>query len=533
MATYYIDPSAPGPGNGTLASPFRSWTSVTWAPGNTYLQKRGTTYAGVFRLAVSGTATQRITVGAYYGANGSDDPSRPKPIIMLPGAPTTPANGASVAVYRQERDFITYRNLDIRNTALPEANDVAIIWLGNDCIFENNNVTSNCAGVYIFEKSRVTVSGCVLDVVNNSAAYANHGILVAGNVAIDNIRIAGNTVYHRGGGSNASHGIRCETYASTLFLTRLVITGNRVSPPPGTAYSRNRGSNGIFLVRGASATLDRNTVTGMLTGIFINGGNSNYVGNNTCSNNMNFGIHINGVAQSFLIEGNTCNANGGPLSPNYYGRGIELSSAVGQNAVSGHTIRRNVCRFNYNYGGPLDNGTEGVGIGLDDGTSRCMVYANLISNNEGNGIQLYGGGDRTRYTDTGGHMIMSNLMDSNCTYSVLNRRSGGTTLSRFQAHIQLAYTYGSPTVISYNTFMGSTRSGIYLDSTSSNVIAVNNIYLGVPYPVTAAEEETASPAPFGGQFVPIPEPSSEPMSEPASDPISGPVFAPLSQGANA
>lgn len=71
MATYYIDPSVPGPGNGTLASPFSAWTSVTWAPGNTYLQKRGTTYRGVFQLSASGTASRRITVGAYYRAASS------------------------------------------------------------------------------------------------------------------------------------------------------------------------------------------------------------------------------------------------------------------------------------------------------------------------------------------------------------------------------------------------------------------------------------------------------------------------------
>jgi hypothetical protein len=30
-------------------------------------------------------------------------------------------------------------------------------------------------------------------------------------------------------------------------------------------------------------------------------------------------------------------------------------------------------------------------------------------------------------------MITSNMMDSNCSHSVLNRRSGGTTASPFQA----------------------------------------------------------------------------------------------------
>jgi parallel beta-helix repeat protein len=487
VATFYVDPTAAGPGNGTLASPFRSWTSVTWAPGNTYLQKRGTTYSGVFRPGASGTATGRITIGSYYRADGTDDPSRPRPIIILPGAPTTPAEGGSIAVYRQERDYITYRNLDIRNTALPEAGNVAIIWLGNYCVFENNLVSSNCGGIYVFDKNHVTISNGTLHVLDGSLGYANQGIAVAGSGNVDDIQLLGNVIQHGGGGTAASHAIRCETYSNTGSLTRFVIRGNRVSPPPGEPYSSNRGAIGIYLVNGAAARLERNTVTGMLTGIFLTGGSRSYVGNNSCSANLNFGIHISGLAKSFVIEANTCNYNGGPLSPNYYGRGIELSSAAGPNAVSGHTIRRNTCRFNYNYGGPLDNGSEGVGIGLDDGTTRCTVYANNISDNEGNGIQLYGGGNPAKYPDTGGNMITANTMTANCAYSVLNRRSGGTGPSPFYAHIQLAYIYGSPTTISNNMFVGPTQGGVRQDSTCSNVIVTNNIYVGVPYPLKADE----------------------------------------------
>jgi parallel beta-helix repeat protein len=474
LNVHYIDPTAAGPGNGTLASPFRSWTSVSWTPGHTYLQKRGTTYSGVFQVAASGTAAQRITIGAYYRSNGSDDTSKPKPVIILPGAPTTPANGASIAVHNQERDFVTYRNLDIRNSALPEESDVAIIWLGNNCVFENNNVTSNCAGVYIFAKNHVTVSACVLDVISNSSAYDNQGILVASNVSIDDIRLLNNTVRHHGGGKVASHGIRCETYNSASFLTHLVIRGNRVSPPPGVDYNPNPRAIGIYVVQGAAATLDKNTVTGMLAGIFINSGDGSYVGNNNCSNNMNFGIHISGVARSYIIEKNVCNSNGGNFAPSWYGRGIELNSAAGSDAVSGHTIRYNTCRFNRNYGGPLDNGSEGVGIGLDNGVSKCSVYSNIVSNNEGNGIQVYGGGDKAKWPDTGGHTISSNTMDSNCTFSVLNRRKGETTPSPFQAHIALVYVYGSPTVVSSNTFSGTTPMAIYTDGSDSGITTAGN-----------------------------------------------------------
>ncbi|MBQ5946796.1 right-handed parallel beta-helix repeat-containing protein [Massilia sp. ST3] len=472
---HYIDPSVAGPGDGTLANPFRSWTSVTWAPGHTYLQKRGTTYSGVFQVAASGTALKRITIGAYSKSNGGDDTSKPKPIIILPPAPTTPASGASIAVYKQERDFVTYRHLDIRNSALPEASDAAIIWLGNYCVFENCNVSSNCAGVYIFEKNGATVSGCVLDVIRNGPSFGNQGILVAGNTNMDDIRLLNNVVRHRGGGTVASHGIRCETYNSAAFITRLVIRGNSVSPPPGVDVNPNRRAIGIYLVQGQAATLDKNTVTGMLTGIFINGGDRSYVGNNNCSKNMNFGIHISGLAKSYIIERNTCNYNGGTLTTTYYGRGIELSSADGQGAVSGHTIRYNTCRFNFNYGGPLDNGSEGIGIGVDDGTSKCSVYGNIISNNEGNGIQVYGGGDRAKWTDTGGHTIDSNKMDSNCSFSVLGRRSGGKTPSQFQAHIALAYVYGSPTIVSKNTFSGSTQMGVYTDGTDENITIVGSV----------------------------------------------------------
>jgi parallel beta-helix repeat protein len=491
MATIYIDPTAAGPGNGTLASPYRSWTSVTWAPGNTYLQKRRTTYSGVLKLSASGTAAQPITLGAWYRADGSDDPTQPRPVIILPGAPTTAADGGSIAVFRQERDFITYRNLDIRNTAAPEASDVAIIWLGNNCVLENMRLTSNCGGVYVFDKSHVTISNCVLDAVSNAPAYSNHGILVACDTSISDIRLLSNTIYHHGGGSAASHGIRCEPYNSTASVGTLVIRGNRISPPAGVTANPNRGAIGIFLINGAATQLDRNTITGMLAGIFMGNGDGIYVGNNNCSNNLNFGIHITGQAKAFLIEGNTCNSNGGPLSPNYYGRGIELSSVAGPDAVTGHTIRSNTCRFNYNYGGPLDNGSEGVGIGLDDGTNKCSIYDNIISNNEGNGIQLYGGGNPAKYPDTGGHSIMANRMDSNCTRSYINRRSGGRVASPFYAHIQLAYTYGSRTTISGNVFMGTTRGGIARDSTCSNIFAFNNVYVGVPFPVTADD-----PAPF-------------------------------------
>lgn len=87
-ATYYIDPSQTDPSeDGTEAHPFDSWADVTWAAGNSYLQKRGTIYrtpGAEIQPNVDGTAGAGITIGAYgtgdkpriYGsflADGADD----------------------------------------------------------------------------------------------------------------------------------------------------------------------------------------------------------------------------------------------------------------------------------------------------------------------------------------------------------------------------------------------------------------------------------------------------------------------------
>jgi hypothetical protein len=60
MATYYIDPSAPTNGTGTELSPWNSWSTVTWANGNTYLQKAGTTATSFPNLGFT-----NITLGRY------------------------------------------------------------------------------------------------------------------------------------------------------------------------------------------------------------------------------------------------------------------------------------------------------------------------------------------------------------------------------------------------------------------------------------------------------------------------------------
>lgn len=63
-ATYYIDPTNTASNqNGSISNPYNSWTKVSFANGNTYLQKKGTTYTTTGSITINGKSN--ITIGSY------------------------------------------------------------------------------------------------------------------------------------------------------------------------------------------------------------------------------------------------------------------------------------------------------------------------------------------------------------------------------------------------------------------------------------------------------------------------------------
>jgi hypothetical protein len=63
--TVYIDPSVSVSGDGSIGSPYKYWSEVTFTPGYSYLQKRGTAARESVIIGTSGTAGSTITIGAY------------------------------------------------------------------------------------------------------------------------------------------------------------------------------------------------------------------------------------------------------------------------------------------------------------------------------------------------------------------------------------------------------------------------------------------------------------------------------------
>ncbi|MCB5296178.1 MAG: hypothetical protein LHW52_06485, partial [Candidatus Cloacimonetes bacterium] len=63
-ATIYIDPSYTGSTqNGAMSTPYKSWTSVTFSNGNSYLQKKGTTYNSSSQIFIN--SKTNVIIGAY------------------------------------------------------------------------------------------------------------------------------------------------------------------------------------------------------------------------------------------------------------------------------------------------------------------------------------------------------------------------------------------------------------------------------------------------------------------------------------
>lgn len=63
--TFYVDPSAPEIGDGSFERPFQGWVGVSIKGGNTYLQRRGTTFTGTVGVLTYGASGLKIRLGSY------------------------------------------------------------------------------------------------------------------------------------------------------------------------------------------------------------------------------------------------------------------------------------------------------------------------------------------------------------------------------------------------------------------------------------------------------------------------------------
>jgi hypothetical protein len=120
----YIDPSYTGSTqNGSISTPYKSWSQVSWTNGKTYLQKAGTTFTTSGYIDLSGRSS--ITLGSY--GEGA------KPKIISSGGSTTKV----VKITSGSNN--TVRDLDL-SSSTGQATCAVII----DGTNSSNNVIDNC-----------------------------------------------------------------------------------------------------------------------------------------------------------------------------------------------------------------------------------------------------------------------------------------------------------------------------------------------------------------------------------------------------
>lgn len=478
MPTYYFDSSAPSGGNGTLEAPYNSLLSAPVGAGFIYRLKRGSVFNSNLPNIIGGTEGNRTGFGPYYYPDGSDDSAKPRPVINL-GDNIVPwgVNG---------RDHLTIEHLHITGERLFLGSDRPLFFLGNNCTVYGCTLTTNLTALYADNKTNVAIQANTITAATaESTSYSMMAIVASGSGPQTGLIIEGNQIYVGPGGNSGSHAIRVEGFSGGR-IQQPKIRFNGLRPTTTGVLTTNPYKIGIFMSSIDGGEVGYNNSALFLSGFFASAVSNVWIHHNSFNDNGNFGIHMTVETFKCLIEFNTCLNNGrtpamGGTMP-FYGRALELSGGNGQGRCGRHVIRYNNFSNSRNYGGPEDNGTEGCGIGLDDACFSCSIYGNLIRNNEGNGIQLFGGFSGefppADLYNTGGHVIVNNYLINNATYSFRYRRGGGiSTQTDGAVSVAFVGTLGHRTWFANNLIIGS-RSGIRVNYACRNVFIVANVFQG-------------------------------------------------------
>lgn len=334
MAIVYVDPEMASTGNGTLSSPFQSWSSVTWTAGNEYYQKAGTTFSGGIVVGASGSSGSPITIGKYGTGN---DPKV--------------TNSSGTGFQSAGRDYIVVKNFHATGCLSHGFN-----LRGSNCTFSDLLSTANGgSGINFALTANFSNTNYIRCVCKGNADHAIGNAGTTAGVTISNLTFTDCV----GSGSTGStkHGLYLEFQGAATGSTFSNITVS------GGTYSSNTG-NGINIRN----TDDTYPGASLIYNTSIN------VSDTTCASNGVGGISILG-ANGGTIERNLCHSNGasGTLGGIWIGRCTSL-------AVQYNESRDNV-----------SSGIDGAGIFDDQYNDGCTFTGNLIVNNVGSGGESYSG----------------------------------------------------------------------------------------------------------------------------------------------
>lgn len=340
MAIFYIDPSAATNGTGTVTNPYNTWVGVTLTANNVYRQKRGTTYTGASVRPASrvSSADTPLTIEAYYNADGSDDDTKPLPVIDHNGG----TNGVG-AIFVD-----TCSNVLVRNICGTNSNGALG---GGVTVRRSQNVQiRNCVG-------KDSEHGFLIQQDQASATSTCTDILIDGCTAFNNV--AGGITFRWGA-------------ASTAVLRRITLTNNVVY---GNGTGKYIGSGGSTVTCGGITSYS----------VFKSSTDVNYrnydiiIENNTVRDNNGYGINVE------MADNDTTTSSVSRNEVTGSGKSLDVDShSLWVGNCFSVVVERNYVHDNYANAGTSTG--SGIGIFVDyngsstAGGSGCIVRMNVVEN---------------------------------------------------------------------------------------------------------------------------------------------------------
>lgn len=361
-ATYYIDPTCATPGNGTSGDclggandPFDQWSDVTWAAGNTYLQKAGTTANERLTIGESGTS---LDSPIYVGKYGS-------------GSAPTLNSSMNYDIYSSSKNFITIEDFNlIGATTYSIYFDNGGDGLVLRRITSNRDIRAKSYSNSTYEDITITASG--------TNAFALYG--AASNVAVRRVHVSNNTnsgfyLYNITNliledsdvsGNSSGAAVDITSGAGTLAISRLTITGGA----RGLSMSNSAYSSGYINYLSVTGTNNIGWSMASVTGSLV-------AESPILVNNKIYGASFGSV--------DSLTVNNGVASGTIH---TATTDGSGWLATSSTIIYNNCKAYDNQWDGFVIN-TDGTGMVYN----RCLAYnngTNPPTDSSGDGFTIHG-----------------------------------------------------------------------------------------------------------------------------------------------
>ncbi len=403
--TYYVSTAGSDTAAGTLAAPWRTIqkASNVSKPGDT-VNIRGGVYKELVQIAVSGSATARITFQSYVGE-----------VAVLDGTGLTLPQGDVALIHLTDRNYITLQGLELRNliTTNDQVAPIGILidrsGLGlqiRNCKvhdIQQNNPTlyddyANGHGLAAYGSSATAISGLVIDSCElyNLHTGASESLVLNGNVTSF---VVSNNLIHDCNNIGIDF-IGYEGTNSNATLDRAnngQCVGNKVW---NITSVKNPAYGGSLTKGGGTAAAD---------GIYVDGG-------------TRITIERNEVWNTDI--------------------GVELASEHSGRVTDYVTVRNNVIRQNIVTGISLGGYAKNVG-----GTDNCLVQNNTVVLND------------TAFTYSGQIQLQYNLTNCYLKNNIVQASPDTRQMIVNSTKVSL----GTSNVIDYNLYYGTTASATNLE----------------------------------------------------------------------